>query len=213
MKRLNYKYKQKKRASTLLALCLSELEAAELLVEKELFREAVTHLYFTCFYASQALLIQHLRSRPSHRSVESQLNRSYGRKKGFPRRYIELHRFLHTLRTQHAYRTSHIPNPRIIEGKLRVLRYYVKFVFKVIPKIETLEIINGVYESNKEHIKIFSYDIYCPQTYSNHTRITFWQPPFYRQLYAPCGIGKNRQEDAAQFEGAKHQELCGGSQQ
>ena len=39
-----------------MALGTSEVEAAQKLVEEGLYREAVVHLYFTCYYVSQALL-------------------------------------------------------------------------------------------------------------------------------------------------------------
>ncbi len=52
------------------------------------------------------------------------------------------------------------------------------------PKVETLEILRGIHEKNGDVIKDFSYDIYCPKTYAHHTRITFWQPPFYLDIFS-----------------------------
>ncbi|WP_439578896.1 hypothetical protein, partial [Elioraea sp.] len=74
MKKLEYSYKQTRQASTLLSLCLSELEASEVLVERELFREAIVHMYFCSFYVSQALLAKHVgkkASEPIREEVES----------------------------------------------------------------------------------------------------------------------------------------------
>lgn len=191
MKPLTYNPKQKRRASTLLALCQSELEAAEILVEKELPREAIIHLYFSCFYASQAVLAKHLKPNPSHKNVESTLHKIYGKHKEFPRRYVDLHTFLHKLRNDHSYKESHIPSPKLISQKLRVLKFYVNFAYRIVPKVETLEIIDWIYEKNKELIRDISYDIYCPKTYSHHTRLTFWQPPFYRHMYSPETLVRN----------------------
>lgn len=191
MKPLEYDPKQKRRASTLLALCQSELEAAEVLVEQELPREAVIHLYFSCFYASQAVLANHLQTNPSHKNVENTLHKIYGKHKEFPRRYVDLHSKLHNLRNEHSYKQSHIPSPRLIEQKLRVLQFYVKFAYGVVPKVETLEIINWIYEKNQNLIRDISYDIYCPKTYAHHTRLTFWQPPFYRHMYSPDAMVRN----------------------
>lgn len=191
MKPLEYDPKQKRRASTLLALCQSELEAAEVLVEKELPREAVIHLYFSCYYASQAVLAEHLKQNPSHKNVEATLHKVYGKHRHFPRRYVELHSFLHKLRNDHSYKESHIPSPKLIEQKLRVLQFYVKLAYGIVPKVETLEIIEWIYEKNNELIRDFSYDIYCPKTYSHHTRLTFWQPPFYRHMYSPDAMVRN----------------------
>lgn len=183
--------KQKRRASTLLALCQSELEAAEVLVEKELPREAIIHLYFCSFYASQAVLADQLKSNPSHKNVEAGIHRVFGRHKQFPRRYVELHSFLHELRNSHSYRESHIPSPKLIAQKLRVLQLYVKFAYSIVPKVETPEIIDWIYEKNQGLIRDISYDIYCPKTYSHHTRLTFWQPPFYREMYSPVALVRN----------------------
>lgn len=191
MKPLQYNPKQKRRASTLLALCQSELEAAEVLVEKELPREAVIHLYFSSFYASQAVLSDQLKPNPSHKNVENSLHKVYGKHKEFPRRYVELHSMLHQLRNDHSYKQSHIPSPKLIEQKLRVLQFYVKLAYRIVPKVETLEIIDWIYEKNKHVILDISYDIYCPKTYAHHTRLTFWQPPFYRLIYSPDAMVRN----------------------
>jgi len=181
---LTYTLPKKKKASTLLSLGLSELEAAENLVEAELYREAVVHLYFCAYYVSQALLQNELSTKSSHDAVERQLHKTYGKSRWFRRRYVDLHSFLHNLRNEFNYRATHVPNPRLIQSKLTVLRAYVTFAFRHVPKIETLEILRGIYEKNVNLIKDFSYDIYCPKTYAHHTRVTFWQPPFYLDIFS-----------------------------
>ena len=191
VKKLAYTVRQKKRASTLLSLGLSELEAAEKLIEAKLYREAVVHMYFCSFYTSQAVLASILKSNPSHKNVETQLHKVYGKSRKFPRRYVDLHVFLHKLRTEFNYKTPHVPSPTLIQLKLRVLQFYVKFVFRHVPKVETLEILKEIYDSNHALIKDFSYDIYCPKTYSHHTRVTFWQPPFYLNMYSPDILARN----------------------
>ena len=188
MQPLSYTPAQKRRASTLLALCASELEAAEYLVAEGLPREAVIHLYFTSFYASQALLIRDLKRNPSHKLVESQLHKKYGKMKKFPRRYVELHSFLHKLRNVHSYREYHIPSPRMIEQKLRRLQYFVKLAFRVVPKVATQEIVHALFLRYPDQVRDISYDIYCPKTYAHHTRLTFWQPPFYRDIYSTASL-------------------------
>ena len=54
-----------------------------------------------------------------------------------------------------------------------------------------MELLAGVYGANKKLIRDFSFDIYCPKTYSHHTRITFWQPPFYSPIYGPNQLAKH----------------------
>lgn len=185
MKPLVYNFKQKKEASTLLALASSEFEAAETLLLKTLFREAVVHMYFTSFYLSQALLLHHIKRSSSHKTVETQLHRYYGKRKDFPVRYVVLHSFLHNLRNSISYRATHTPSPSMLKRKFELLRFYLRLCLKVIPRLELYEIIKGIYSDNKILIKDFSYDIYCPKTYSHHNRITFWQPPFYLEIYNP----------------------------
>jgi len=115
---LNYAPKQKRRASTLMALGTSELDAAERLVHGELFREAVVHLYFTCFYVTQALLCDKVTSNPSHKTLNTQFHRHYGRKKTFPRRYVDLHTTLYQQRNEFDYRTTHTPDPDVLRNQL-----------------------------------------------------------------------------------------------
>lgn len=180
---LNYTLPKKKKASTLLSLGLSEIEAAESLVDAGLFRESVVHLYFCAYYVSQALLQNELGAKSSHEAVERQLHKTYGKSRWFRRRYVDLHSFLHNLRNEFNYRATHVPSPRLVRSKLTVLKAYVAFAFRNVPKVETLDILRSIYEKNNELIKDFSYDIYCPKTYSHHTRVTFWQPPFYLDIF------------------------------
>ncbi len=183
MLKLDYSYKQKKRASTLLSLSLSELEASEALVDRDLHREALVHMYFCCFYVTQALLVKQVATNPSHKNLEVQLHKVYGKHKSFPRRYVDLHTLLHNLRNQFNYNVTHSPQPSLIKTKLRVLQAYVAFAFSSVPTLETAEILASILAENPIEIKDFSYDIYCPKTYSHHTRLTLWQPPFYLKIF------------------------------
>jgi uncharacterized protein (UPF0332 family) len=152
MLKFDYTYKQKKRASTLLSLSLSELEASETLVEHELFRESLVHMYFCCFYVSQALLVKQVSSNPSHKNLEAQLHKTYGKSKAFPRRYVDLHTLLHNLRNQFNYNVTHSPKPKLLQQKLRVLKAYVIFAFRRVPKLETSEILAAILEIGRAHV-------------------------------------------------------------
>jgi uncharacterized protein (UPF0332 family) len=79
MLNLQYNYRQKKKASTKLALGLSECEAAELLLQEGLYRECVVHLYFCCFYISQSFLSDKITANANHKGVENLLHRHYVR--------------------------------------------------------------------------------------------------------------------------------------
>lgn len=191
MLKLRYTFKQKKRASTLVSLGLSEHEAATALLDKALYREAVVHMYFTCFYITQSLLVARLHASPSHKTVETTLHSVYGKGRNFPRRYVDLHCELHELRTRVDYRTTHVPSPSMLKRKARVLGAYVIYVTKHVPQLDTIELLRDIYEANKKIIRDFSYDVYCPKTYSHHTRITFWQPPCYLPIYGPEQLARH----------------------
>jgi uncharacterized protein (UPF0332 family) len=188
MKKVKYNPRQKKRASTLMALGTSERDAAEKLIEAELYREAVVHLYFTCFYVSQAMLCDVVAANPSHDHVQIQLHKKYGRRSDFPRRYVELHTLLHSQRNEFDYRTTHTPDPDVLKAQLGTLTSYVKFAMRVVPRVEVLDLLKSISEDNPEKIKDFSFDIYCPKTYAHHTRLTFWQPPFYLGIFGVSQI-------------------------
>ncbi|HMP77564.1 MAG TPA: HEPN domain-containing protein [Kiritimatiellia bacterium] len=190
MKPLKYTPKQKKRASTMMALGTSECEAAEKLVAAGLFREAVVHLYFTCFYISQALLCDKVPTEPSHKSLNSAMHRAYGRRRDFPRRYVELHSQLYTQRTEFDYKTTHTPDPDAIKKQLGILTAYVKYAMRVVPRVEVLDLLRSFFEDSPKQIKDFSFDVYCPKTYSHHTRLTFWQPPFYLDIFGVSNISR-----------------------
>lgn len=156
---------------------------SDTLAERALYREAMFHMYFCCFYASQALLLKNVAAKPKHGTLQSQLHKIYGKSKHFPRRYVELHACLHDLRTQFNYNVTHSPKPKLVEQKLRVLHAYVAFAFRSVPTLQTAEILADILEDNPCTIKEFSYDIYCPKTYAHHTRMTLWQPPFYLEIF------------------------------
>jgi len=183
MNKLKYNIKQRKRASTFFALTSTELEAAHALIEKQLFREAVVHLYFASFYTSQALLCRHLSTKASHKAVDSTVHRVYGRKKEFPKRYLKIHSQLHKLRTELHYRSAHTPEPTKIEKNYRMILSYYKFARKSVSEIEFDDILRDIVADNQGKIKDFSLDIYCPKTYFHHVRFTAWFPPFYLDIF------------------------------
>lgn len=179
MKKLSLTPKQKKRASTMMALGSSEREAAESLIAKEKLREAVVHLYFSTYFISQALLADKIESKTNHKSLEAALHRHFGRRNDFPRRYIDLHVELHQQRTEFNYRTTHVPDPDDLSTQLNRLKAYERFALKVVPRVELLDILRAYHQGYEGSIKDFSFDVYCPKTYSHHTRLTLWLPPFY----------------------------------
>lgn len=184
MKRIVYSFPLQKRASTVMALAISESEAADVLIQKQLYREAVVHLYFACFYLSQAFLVDVLPKNTNHKQVETQLHKRYGKRSPFPRQYVKLHSRLHAARITFDYQTTHSPNPAELNKELRLVSRYIAFAKKSICQIKVSDLLFGLHEEHKDKIRDFSFDIYCPKTYSHHTRITFWQPPFYLKIFS-----------------------------
>lgn len=210
MKPLNYTPKQKRRASTLMALGTSECQAADKLVEVELFREAVVHLYFTCFYVSQAILCDKSTSEPSHKKLNCEMHRIFGRRKDFPRRYVDLHTELYTQRTEFDYKTTHTPDPEQLKRQLKNLNSYVRYALRVVPRVEALDLLRGLLEGNTDQIKDFSFDVYCPKTYMHHTRLTFWQPPFYLKIFGVNQIARHAIALLGQLRVRKHDDYVVG---
>ena len=187
--RLNFNITQRKRASTLIALASTEIEAAENLIQDGLYRESAVHLYFAAFYLSQSLLIHKLGPRPSHKAVESTLHQVYGREKNFPRRYVEMHARLHKLRTDIDYRFSHSPEPSGLKKELRILAAYFSFVRRSFSEIEYDDILHGILEGNPKQIADFSVEHLLPPNI---------QAPHEAYRVVPTFLSKNIQ----------HRETC-----
>ncbi len=195
MKKLKYNIKQRKKASTLLALASSEIAAVETLLEKKLYRESIVHLYFSCFYLSHAILLNNLlKSNPSHEAVEGSLNKVYGRSSNLPHRYIKMHSRLHSLRTEVDYRSAHTPETKGINQYLKLVKYYYKFVDQYIEGIGFQDILSDIFLANDDEVKDFSIDIYCPKTYSHHVRFSLWFPPFYLSILKIDNLTKHIRE-------------------
>ena len=120
----------------------------------------------------------------SHKSVESEFHKKYGRGKGvIPKSYVKLHTKLHNERNLFSYRTAHTPRSSDVIKYLKQLTAFHKCVDKVLVKVTTLDIIKSLTKIILILLKTFSYDIYCPKTYSHHNRITYWQPPFLFEIF------------------------------
>jgi uncharacterized protein (UPF0332 family) len=210
MGRISYDIKRRKRASTLLALASSETEAAETLLEKGLYREALAHLYFGSFYISNSLLCHRLPSNPSHKAVESALHKVYGRVRTLPHCYIKLHTRLHDLWTEINYRSAHTPEPSKLRKDFNYLNAYYRFARKVVPAVGYDEILQGISEDIAETLKDFSVDIYCPKTYSHHTRFTIWFPPFYLKIFNTRKLTAHTKEVLKKLRVKKSEEYVAG---
>lgn len=177
--------KHKKKSSTFFALATGEYEAAKLLVEEELYKESVVHLYFSAFYLAQSVLVDILKSN-GHKTVATEFNKKYGKGDNLiPKRYVNFYNTIHTERNENNYHDTIVPKKTDVLKWLRLLDGLYNFIDKNLDKVTTLDIIKNIYEENIDTVKDFSYDLYCPKTYSHHNRISFWQPPFYLEVFTP----------------------------
>ena len=156
MRKLEYTIRQRKKASTLLALASGEIEAAQTLLQASLYRESAVHLYFASFYISQSPLRRTLGARPSHEAVESQLHKVYGRAADFPRRYVELHSRLHKLRTETQYKSARSPEPSVLVKDCAYLAGYFAFARRSFHEISYDDIMRDVIENNPNKVLDFS---------------------------------------------------------
>ena len=189
--KLAYNIKQRKRASTCIALAESEIEASRTLLDEALYREAVVHLFYACFYMTHALLSDRLDQRASHRRVEAKLHEVYGKGTVVPRRYVDLHTRLHKQRTETQYRSSHTPPPSALKRDFRFVQFYYKKAVSLLEPIEYADVMADLVVENQATIRDFSVDVYCPKTYFHHTRFTIWFPPSYAGIFTiPVLTGK-----------------------
>jgi uncharacterized protein (UPF0332 family) len=180
---------EKRRASTALALAWSECESAKMLIKRRKFREAVRDLYYACFYAGSALLVDRLANNPSHKAVERELHASCNRRSLPPRRYVTLHSALHNLRIEFDYRTSAAPDPAKLGSKLRSLELYLRWVTRVIPAVAWPEILVAIVSDHQAEVQELSFDIYHPSPYyGGQTRLTVWQPARSVRSFTPDGL-------------------------
>lgn len=78
---------------------------------------------------------------------------------------------------------TYSPEPSRLKNELKYLCAYFSYARKSFAEIDYDDILRGIVESNPKQISDFSIDIYCPQTYRHHTRLTVWFPPFYLKVF------------------------------
>jgi len=93
----------------------------------------------------------------------------------FPKKYYTLVRKIQSLKTEPA------PIGLSIVKSIQSFKTYIQ---KHINPITISEILIDYYEKNMSSIEDFSFDIYCPKTYSHHVRLTLWYPPFYLYCFS-----------------------------
>lgn len=175
--KLRLTHAEKRRASTSLALAWSEYESAEVLLRRRWLRQAAGRLYYACFHAAQALLSNRVSRCPSHKHVETQLHASSKRRSVPPQRYARLHSKLRDLRNRSEYRSAAAPDPDDLASLLGSVQKYLRYVTRVVPRVELAEILADLVAQHKTVAQELSFEIYHPSPYyGGQTRLTIWQP-------------------------------------
>lgn len=81
----------------------TSLTAAEILADEGLWNESVSRLYYACFDAVRALLLQRGHRFSKHSSVQASFNRNFGRSGLVPREFFDLYNTLFKSRGQADY--------------------------------------------------------------------------------------------------------------
>jgi uncharacterized protein (UPF0332 family) len=184
--KLKFSNAQKRRASSSLALALSEFECADLLLKAKKYRETAGRLYFSCFHVGHALLADRLASNASHDSVEREIHRSFKDRRIPPARYKSLHSALHSLRTQLDYKTSAAPDPERLVSERQSVDAYLRYATRLVPRVEISEILSDIVAVHRNNVQELSFDIYHPRPYyDGQTRLTVWQPAQAVKAFTP----------------------------
>lgn len=72
----------------------------------------------------------------------------------------------------------------MLKRRLTVLRAYLNKAQSLIDPVTYFHVLRDIYEENKGEVRDISLDIYCPKTYSHHTRFTTWFPPSYLEMFS-----------------------------
>jgi uncharacterized protein (UPF0332 family) len=199
--KLKFTHAQKRRASTSLALALSEFECAELLLESKKYRETAGRLYFSCFHVGHAILADRLAANASHATVEGQIHHSFKQRNMPPRRYKALHSALHALRTLLDYKTSAGPDPKRLASQRKGVQAYLRYVTRIIPRVEIPEILADIVAKHRSEVKELSFDIYHPRPYyDGQTRLTVWQPAHAVRVFTPIKLIRHARRFLANIE-------------
>lgn len=172
--KLSFSAQHKRKASTNLALAWSQLESAGALLRQGQYREAVVHMYFASFYGSQSLLADRVTG-AKHQHVERELHKSWKDRKAPPQQYVRLHTRLHELRNAIDYRETYVPNPHLVEKSIKRVAKYLRFISRVVPRVDLPELLADIATGSGEALEDFSYDVYEPTSYYDvGPRLTLW---------------------------------------
>jgi len=106
---------------------------AELCIKNQLYRGAINRLYYACFYAVSALLLQFGKSAKTHSGIRTLFNESIIRKGLLPQEYRKLYSELFDVRHEADYSDLVEIDPIQILDWLSQVKRFIDAVEQLIP--------------------------------------------------------------------------------
>lgn len=108
------------------------LQSAQVLVDSGMYYEALSRMYYACFYAVNALLYQHGMSAKRHSGVQSLFNQHFVRTQKVSRELANLYNDLFDLRLMSDYQDFYEPNPEEITQLLPQVEAFIEAIRRLI---------------------------------------------------------------------------------
>ena len=177
MRRTFYTAQSVERAHHWIAKAIDSLAEARALIPSGQTRlGAYSRLYYSAHHTAVALLRLIGRTRiKKHQAIRSEFGKNWVLRRNFPKRYGKVLKTLYTERYKADY-GEYVPSTlRELETRVARVEAFIIRAQKEIPPISTADILSILVSENLK-IRDFSFDLYCPRSYSHHTRFTTWCP-------------------------------------
>lgn len=115
------------------------LEAAQLLTDRGMYSEAVSRMYYACFYAVNALLYYNGMSAKRHGGVQALFNRHFVRTGQVSKDFGRLYNDLFDLRQQSDYEDLYRPNPDEVRQMIPQVEAFIEAISRLIESTITDE--------------------------------------------------------------------------
>lgn len=110
------------------------IKEAEKLLENKFYNTLINRLYYSCFHATQALLLTKDLVSKTHGGTVSQLNQNFVKQKSFDSDQAAFFQSLMNERVQSDYDDFIIFDEELVIKFIEPSRQYVKYIFKLIEK-------------------------------------------------------------------------------
>ncbi|MFN4032043.1 MAG: HEPN domain-containing protein [Fimbriimonadales bacterium] len=108
------------------------LQSARILVDAGMYYEAISRMYYACFYAVNALLYQHDMGAKRHSGVQSLFNKHFVRTQKVSRELANLYNDLFDLRLMSDYQDLYHPDPQEIMQMLPQVEAFIETIQRLV---------------------------------------------------------------------------------